>query len=184
MTRYQGEIKPGDVLVTREGGWPWANLIRLGEAFAGTPSMCNHVIVASHIDDNGTFWGIEGRPGGVGDRDLSGPLSWPLTNANNRQPKTDDQRARIVAAARLFLGRPYDWKAIAEDTREALHMAWGIPMAKEWRDGEVPGHVVCSSFLDWVYTHEGLANPGGAKRTRMTTPGNWDRFIMNREWGA
>jgi len=182
MTRYQGPILPGDVLVTREGGWPWANLIRLGEAFAGTPAVCNHVIVASHIDDNGTYWGIEGRPGGVGDRDLSGPLNWPLTNANNQQPKTPAQRIEIVAIMRQFLGRPYDWQGIAEDTREALHLAWTIPLASEWKDGQVPGHVVCSSVADYAYEKVGLSNPGGGKITRMTTPGNWDRFMMTKGW--
>lgn len=179
MPRYTGDVAIGDVIVTREGAW-WASAaIRFGALLRHRPAYCNHAIIVHHKDENGALWGLEGRPGGVGWRDLSGPLSWPLTNANNRQPKTDEQRARITELALTMIGRPYDWKGIAEDTREALHLAWSIPLAREWKDGEVPGQVVCSSFADWVYETLGLGNPNGGKITRMTSPGDWDAFMID-----
>jgi hypothetical protein len=186
MTRFSGTIDVGDVLVTREKGWPWSDLIRLGEAFAHTPALCNHVIIAHHMDEQGTFWGIEGRPGGVGWRDLSEPLGWPLTNANNAQPKTREQRLEIAVCCEALLGTPYDWAGIAEDTRNALTGFWGghwaPQIAGEWSDGQTPAHVVCSSLADFAYEKVGLLNPGGTRRTRMTTPGDWDKFCIKQEW--
>jgi hypothetical protein len=184
--RYDGALQPGDVLVTREKAWPWADLILLGAKMTGRPAYCNHVIIVHHQDLNGTWWGVEGRPGGVGDRDLSGagngPAWWPLTNANNRQPITDDQRATVCDLAWQFRGRPYDWEGIAADVREALGFAWALPKLPEFRQDQVPAHVVCSSFADWVYGKAGLPNPSGSKVIRMTTPGDWDRFIMTQGW--
>jgi hypothetical protein len=182
MPRYSGMITPGDVLVTRESGWPWADLIRLGAAISGQPALCNHVIIAHHVDDHGVLWGIEGRPGGVGWRDLREPMGWPTTNANNQQTKTSGQRATVCAVIETVLGTPYDWAGIAEDTREALSRFWSPQLTGEWSDHQTPGHVVCSSLADWAYEKAGLANPGGDKRTRFTTPGQWDRFMIKKEW--
>lgn len=184
MPRYNTGVPVGigDVLVTREGPWFVSAAIRLGARIARLPAACNHAIIVHHQDENGVMWGIEGKPGGVGWRDLTGPLSWELTNANNEQPKTDEQRFLIAAAAESLFATPYDWAAIAEHTREALTLWKTFPSLPEWRDGESPAHVVCSSFADWSYEKVGLSNPGGDKLTRMTTPGHWDRFMMNKEW--
>lgn len=182
MSRYSGTVNIGDVLVTREGPW-WASAaIRLGSRLRNRPSFCNHVIVVHHRDEAGTLWGIEGRPGGVGWRDLSDPLTWPETNVNNDQPKTDAQRTAIADVMVQMLGTPYDWAGIAEDTRQALHAAWGFSVAREWKDDQVPGHVVCSSLADYAYERVGLPNPGGSKITRATTPGDWDQWMIDRAW--
>lgn len=184
--RYSGTLRPGDVLVTREKAWPWADLILLGAKLTHRPAYCNHVIIVHHQDANDTWWGVEGRPGGVGDRDLSGggsgPAWWPLTNANNSQPITDEQRETVCDLAWQLRGRPYDWEGIAADVREALGFAWALPKLPEFSTGQVPTHVVCSSFADWVYGKAGLPNPSGSKVIRMTTPGDWDRFIMTKGW--
>lgn len=184
MPRFSGSVDIGDVLVTREGPWWISGSIRFGARLRNRPAFCNHAIVVHHRDEAGTLWGIEGRPGGVGWRDLSGPLSWSLTNANNHQPKTPDQRAKIAAIMVQMLGRPYDWKGIAEDTRQALHLAWGKSLALEWADGERPGQVVCSSLADYAYEEVGLPNPGNGKITRATTPGDWDQFMIDgsKQW--
>jgi hypothetical protein len=182
MTRYSGEVQPGDVLVTREGPWWVSGAIRLGAWMRGLPSVCNHVIVVHHQDVNGTWWGIEGRPGGVGWRDLSGPLSWPATNANNDQPKTTDQREQICDLLMTMLGRPYDWAGIGADAIHALEWAWKLPTLGEWSDTEVPGQLVCSSLADWAQERAGLASPGGGLMTRYTTPGDWDLFMTSRQW--
>lgn len=183
MTRYTGRPDVGDVLVTREGPWWVSDAIRLAAWLRDRPAVCNHVIVVHHRDANGTLWGIEGRPGGVGWRDLTGPSSWPLTNANTLQFKTPEQRDHVAWIVQQMLGTPYDWAAITEDGREALHWAWSIPIAAEWHAGEVPGHVVCSSLADYAYQAAGLPNPGGSAVGRFTTPGDWDLFIEREQWG-
>lgn len=184
MTRYVGEVRAGDVLVTREGNLFMSGAIRLGAALAHLPAFCNHVIIVHHQDSAGTWWGIEGRPGGVGWRDLTEPLKGTLTNANNWQTKTEEQRYLIAVAAEelLKLETPYDWQAIAEHTRKALSLWKANVLAREWKDDERPAHVVCSSFADWAYETVGLANPGGNRQTRMTSPGHWDKFILDGKY--
>jgi len=183
MTRFNADtpIGIGDVLVTREGPWIVSALIRLGAKLTGLPAKVNHAIIVHHRDEQGIMWGIEGRPGGVGWRDLSVPLTGVLTNANNDQPKTEDQRYLIATAAEALFATPYDWNAIMDHVKEALRL-WSPHGPVEWTDEEVPAHVVCSSFADWAYEKVGLSNPGGSKLTRMTAPGDWDRFMMRKEW--
>lgn len=186
MSRYTENDGPpigiGDVLVTREGPWFVSAAIRLGARLAGLPHYVNHAIIVHHRDDAGTLWGIEGKPGGVGWRDLTEPLSWTLTNANNGQPKTDEQRYLIAVASESLFATPYDWSTIGDHVRAALKIWDKSASFREWGESERPGHVVCSSFADWAYETVGLANPGGYKQTRMTSPGHWDKFMMEQEW--
>jgi hypothetical protein len=196
MTRYSVEhtgVGIGDVLVTREGPWIVSALIRLGAKLTGRPAFCNHVIIVHHRDARGTLWGLEGRPGGVGWRDLTEPLKGVLTNANNEQPKTEEQRYLIAVASESLLATPYDWMAIAEHTRVALSFWERVKVFKSLPGGlsfdaakefgeERPAHVVCSAYADWAYEQVGLKNPGGNAVTRMTSPGDWDKFIMERAW--
>lgn len=183
MARYSGQIDVGDVVCTREGKWWISGAIRVGATLLGLPAYVNHVIIVHHYDTvTGRWIGIEGKPGGVGWCDLTDRLKAPLTNANNRQPKTEDQRYLVAKAAESLFGAPYDWSAIAEDARIATRL-W-IRAAEEWPEDAVPGQVVCSSFADWAYEKVGLANPGGLTQTRFTTPGHWDRFIMREEWNS
>lgn len=183
MPRFKGEVGVGDVLVTREGPWFVSAAIRLGARLAHLPTYVNHAIIVHHTDAYGTVWGLEGRPGGVGWRDLTDVLTWSMTNANNEQPKDMRQRYLLAIAAESMLRTPYDWKTIEEHTRAALlERLWRRSDRIEWVEGERPGHVVCSSYADWCYEKVGLANPGGEKLTRLTTPGHWDKFIMEKEW--
>lgn len=181
MARYTGTVNVGDVICTREGKWWISAGIRLGARLMGLPAFVNHVIIVHHRDERGNWQGIEGRPGGVGWVDLTERLGAPLTNANTEQPKLEDQRFLIAKAAEALVNVPYDWTTIAEHTRVALRLR--RQAVQEWPEHEVPGQVVCSSFADWAYEQVGLANPGGLSLTRMTTPGHWDRFITNKEWG-
>lgn len=184
MTRYVGEVRPGDILVTREGNKLISGFIRLGAALTGFPAKCNHVIIVHHRDSAGTWWGIEGRPGGVGWRDLTEPIKGALTISNNWQIKTEEQRYLIAASAEelLRVETPYDWAAITEHTRMVLSLWKRAIIAQEWNEKERPAQVVCSSFADWAYEKVGLDNPGGSKVTRMTTPGQWDKFIQDRKF--
>jgi hypothetical protein len=179
-----GLVQPGDLLVTRDRRiWAW--LIRLGAALGDQPNTWNHVIIASHTDAAGTFWGIEARPGGVGWVDLAPWLAsrWTIHNAD--QPKTAEQRVQIVAAASGLLGTPYDWQAIAAD---AMHAIGGSRLwrMRDW-DGKpgVPAHVVCSSLATWIYMHVGLPEPvppSQRARWRWTTPADWAAFILRHGW--
>lgn len=181
MTRYAGELGVGDVVVTREGPRLVSWFIRLGAFLAaGRRSEVNHVIVVHHRDAAGTLWGIEGRPGGVGWRDMTEIARDRHTHANTAQPKTEEQRYLVAVAAEKLLGTPYDWGAIHEDARRALRLFWR--WRGDWLDDETPGQVVCSSFADWAYERVGLPSPNGTEETRWTTPGDWEDFMVRERW--
>jgi hypothetical protein len=183
MPRFTGDVGIGDVIVTREGPWYVQWPIRLGTAFLGLPSGCNHAIIVHHRDPATGHWiGIEGRPGGVGWVDITTRLSSPITNANNDQPKTEAQRYLVATAAERLLGIPYDWVAILADSLEAARLEEVYRHQWEFKEDGLPGHVVCSAFADWAYETVGLPNPGGNKQTRFTFPGHWDRFMTKKEW--
>lgn len=180
MARFSGEVKVGDVICVRSSGWA-GKLIRFGAAILGRSNLVNHIVIAHHVDDGGTLWGIEGRPGGVGWVDVSEVVKGPFTNANTEQPKTDEQRTAIAKFAESLLGTPYDWSAIVADAMDSLRLAklWH----KETSSATVPAHVVCSSFADWIYEQVGLASPNKVDGDyRYTTPADWDEFIMEAKW--
>lgn len=181
MPRFMGAVGVGDVLVTREGKWWISWGIRLGAKLMGLPSFVNHVVIVHHQDPiTGRWVGIEGKPSGTGWCDVGARLNHPITNANNLQPKTEEQRFLVAKAAEVLIDTKYDWEAIAEAAREATRLR--LRAAEEWPDNGVPGKVICSSLADWAYEQVGLANPGGQTHTRFTTPGHWDEFMIDRGW--
>lgn len=168
----------GDVLVTRSRkGWA-GRLIRFGACLRDQANLWNHVAVIHHIDQAGTAWAVEGRPGGVGWVDARKYLTDPYTISNSQQPRTPEQRVLIVTVVEAMLGTAYDWQGIAGDAALAI----GMPalFAEKW-DGKVPGHVVCSSLADWAYEHSGLPSPG-VHDTRHTTPADWAQLIVEHRW--
>ncbi len=173
--------QPGDVWTVWDPRSPlpaWA--IRVGGWLRGRRARADHVVMAHHVDAAGTWWGIEGRPGGVGWVDLA---TYPhVTSSNIGQPKTAEQRAGLCAAGVALLDVAYDWGAIVSDARQALHLdhLW---RSKDFGD-DVPAHVVCSSAWDWVYEHFGLPSPGGVDGTRWTTPADWEAFNLRGGWSA
>lgn len=174
------DLNIGDVLCTRNPtGW-MARLIRLGAAFLDRPNISNHVIVVHHKDPKGLWWGLEGKPGGVGYIALTRRvLRAPYVISNTEQPKTEEQRFMIAKAAERLIGTPYDWAGIAIDGLEALGVnLWDT--FGEWGP-EPPGHVVCSAFADWCYDVVGLPSPG-REFDRTVTPGDWAKFIIERNW--
>ena len=174
------EIGPGDVLCTRSEKGLGSFLIRLGAALRNRPNLHNHVVIVHHRDAAGTWWGIEGRPGGVGWVDMAHYLKSDWTLGNIDQPKTSKQRTEIVNVAKSLLGTPYDWTGIALDAMEAISAQelW----AGHWGKGDTPpAHVVCSSLADWIYDHIGLASPGAFK-DRTISPGDWAEFIIREGW--
>lgn len=175
------EPLPGDVLLTRGSAWT-SRLIRFGAALLGRPNLHNHVIVFHHYDALGVPWGIEARAEGVGWIDLTHTLKsrWLASNAD--QPKTAADREFICNTVEAIIGTPYDWAAIVADAFEALHINrfW---QAEEFpEDGRLPYGTVCSALADWAYEQRGLDNPGGATKTRLTSPADWTAFIATRDW--
>lgn len=175
----------GDVVLTRSRPKNfWGKLavraIRLGAAIHDQPNIWNHVAIVHHIDDTGTLWGVEGRPGGVGWVDMRNWVNdgWVLSNAD--QPKTEDQRAQIAAASEALIGTAYDWSGIAIDAGRAVAGLWATLWPEKWHNYRAaPGHVVCSSLADWVYGKVGLGSP---RADRACTPADWAQYILDRGW--
>lgn len=170
-------VDAGDVLVVATGNSWAAKAIRIGEVLRGQSSTENHVVVVHHQTD-GVWWGVEGKPGGVGWADLRRYLTNRRTVANVEQPKTLRQRDLIAHKAEAMLGRPYDWAAIAADAFAAL----GVRdlMQQNWGGQGAPGHVVCSSLAAWLYEEAALARPVAAER--FTFPSDWTDFCLDRAW--
>jgi hypothetical protein len=179
------DVGVGDVITVRTKGLA-AWFIRLGAKMQGKPNRTNHVIIVHHQDDAGLWWGIEGRPGGIGDVQItSGMLRGAHTNTNDAQPKTEAQRYLVAVAAEQVKGTPYDWASIRHHVWAALtaKLAWDSVLIgnQDWPEGKVPAQMVCSSFAAWAYEKVGLPTPN-AKRTRMISPGDWDWFIDTKAW--
>jgi hypothetical protein len=166
--------QPGDILAVRGGGTT-GKLIRLGAALRGQPNLNAHIALMHHTDTHGTHWLLEGRPGGVGWRDATDYLKSPWTITNPGQPKTDAQRAAVCKTTEAMIGTAYDWEAIAADAAGAF----GLDHVWEpgW-NGQVPGHVVCSSLAAYAYTKAGLGRPSQALDGRGVTPADWTTFIF------
>ncbi len=127
----------------------------------------------------GRWWGLEGRPGGVGQVDLARYMHNPYTITNAGQPKTDEQRYNIAVGAEALLKAPYDWIGIAADGMDAIGA--GHLWAQNWKGLGPPAHVVCSSYAAWLYDHYGLEHPV-RRSLRETTPGDWTAFDLDNGW--
>lgn len=174
---------PADVWCVRTTGTA-ARGIRLGTALrdlfhggSNAADIDNHVIVVDHQTPDGVWWGIEGRPGGVGQTTLTQYADDPFTITNFEQPKTDDQRAQVLACVPQILGTPYDWTAIMVAAAADLHLP--EMFAQNWKGQGAPGHLICSAVADWEYHHVGLANPAP---DRFCTPADWIDFISRKGW--
>lgn len=171
------DVQPGDVLAVRTGGragW-W---IRLGAALKDLPSLENHIAVLHHQAGDGTWWCVEGRPGGVGWANASSYLKSPYTLTNRNQPKTQGQRDAVCAITEAMLHTPYDWPAIAGDAIADLHLPLLWP--ERW-NAPTPGHVVCSSLAAWAYDKAALKAPAGSldiAQVAYVQPGDWARFML------
>lgn len=174
-------VNVGDVIAVRTGGWAGA-VIRFGEHLRGLPDGDNHVVIAHHRDTAGVWWGVEGRPGGVGWADLRPYLRsrWSVSNAE--QPRTPQQRVTVAASVEALLGTPYDWDAIFADAMHDL----GIPdlFCADWSGRGAPGHVVCSTVAAWAHDKAGLPRPDPGTGGRFIQPADWTRFDETKGWAS
>jgi cell wall-associated NlpC family hydrolase len=173
-------IGVADVLAVRTGGiGGW--LIRLGAQLRGLPCGINHIVIAHHVNGNGRWIGLEGRPGGVGWVDMTNYLASPATVDNREQPKTEAQRYLVAKAAERLIGTAYDWQAIGEEALFDL----GAPLSHiDWSGPNPPLHVICSSFAEWAYRQVGLARPEPSQGEALVQPGDWAAFDLAKAWNV
>ncbi|MGZ4621495.1 MAG: hypothetical protein ACXVGF_04595 [Blastococcus sp.] len=171
-------INVGDVLAVRTGGiGGWA--IRLGAALRGLPHSVNHVVIAHHVDDQGRWIGLEGRPGGVGWVEMTDYLASPATVDNREQPKTEAQRYLVAKAAEKLIGCAYDWTAIGAEALFDL----GAPLSHiDWSGPNPPLHVICSSYAEWSYRQVKLARPEPPQGEVLTQPADWAAWDAAKGW--
>ena len=176
--RMTSPLKPADILAIRTSGLA-ADLIQLGEGLSGKPNLSNHIAVMHHWSGD-VPWGLEGRPGGVGWRDLRAYIGHPLLLNNCGQPdRSDEARGLVCARAEKMLGTAYDWAAITDDVLRTFGMAdlWAQDV-----DGQAPGHVVCSSYAAFLYGLEKWAAP--VVPWQDDEPADWDAFILAGDYNV
>jgi hypothetical protein len=177
---YQHRLLPGDIVAVRGTGWQ-AAAIRLGAALLGRPNTVNHVAGFDHYDSGGVPWGLEGRPGGVGEADMRPYVSGRYTVNNLLQPQRPlNERAEMMQDAKAMLGTRYDWLAILGDGFDDLHVKlWN----SQWPHGLRPGEVVCSSFYAYLYEKYGWDHPD-LGRERYCQPADWAAFCIENGYSA
>lgn len=182
MSISTGRIRPfpGMVLAVHTGGM-FADGIRLGSVLLDETAAQNHILGLSHQDPKTQrWWGIEGRPGGVGWVDATPYLLSPLTVSNQRQPLDTGQQAGIVEALKLALGTPYDWEAIRDEAERDLHLISLWADTDNWGPA-VPAHIICSSLLAWGYKRNSADYPRQVD-VRHTQPADWVSFITENNY--
>lgn len=171
-------IKPGDVIVVRDTSTVFGWLILFGAWLRRMP-LYSHVIVFSHVDEAGTWWGIEGRPSGVGQVEIAPWLARKSTLTTEYQLMTEAQGLIVVHGVDAMRGTRYDWPAIIQDAMDTI----GAPELWSMREYDgvkgVPVHVVCSSLAAFWRMTAGLPTPKPvAGKWRRVTPTQWAKFIL------
>lgn len=117
-------LRPGDVILTRNGGF-FAALIRFGTK-TGRQGINHAGVVASYQETPGApVETLEALASGVVKTVRS-----ELTGYAFRLTEDPETAAALVAAARQFLGTPYDWVGIARFAVVCLRLRWwGRPLA-------------------------------------------------------
>lgn len=183
------EVAAGDVLAVFNSPGLGGRIIRFGQWLQSKSSIADHVVIATHQDQLGRWIGIEGRPTGVGVCDLSRYLTDLRTRSNHDQPRLTDtgQLETLLASCAKSLGIAYDWVAITEDALAALHihdLAEEIDHLWRWSvNGELPGHVVCSSLAAKLYAIVGWGHPAHNVE-RTCEPADWWAWSNSRAWEA
>jgi len=175
------EPRPGIVLAVRSDGFA-GKMIRFGSALLDEDNVANHIAVLDHQDAKGTWWALEGRPGGVGWRDATAYLSSPFTISNCHQAMTVEQQFTVCDVMRKLINTQYDWNAIVGDGLRDLHLpVIPDPWAEKTSYGEVSGHVVCSSAAVFAYIRSSLAHPEQTDAAHIE-PSDWVDFIIQNHY--
>ena len=178
MSRIQPH--PGMVLAVHTGGM-FSDGIRLGSVLIDETAAQNHILGLTHQDAaTERWWGIEGRPGGVGWVDATPYLSSILTVSNQRQALLTGQQERVVEALKVALGTPYDWDSIRDEAERDLHLNSLWSDTNNWGPA-VPAHVICSSLLAWGYKRADASYPRQTDE-RHIQPADWVQFINENNY--
>lgn len=176
------KLKPGDVIAVRLGNrlaralvWVHTLITQRSTKYA----RYGHIAVYVKRDERGRHWVIEAAPNGIGWRDIT-EWNGSYGSTNVDQPKTDEQRAKIVVLVEELLKFKYDYSAYFHFALESLGITpqW----VREYDGKELPPSYVCSALADFIYEVVLLANPGKDEKTRFTTPADWARFIDEGKW--
>lgn len=177
-----GKLRPGDVIAVRLGN-KWAH--RLVWLFTAITTRSikyahyGHIAVYWGQDEVGRHWVIEAAPDGIGWRMID-PWDGKFGLTNYEQPKSDEQRTKIVELLVELTKARYDYSAYFYFALESVGITshW----IREYDGVALPPSFVCSALADFIYEVCQLANPGGDEKTRFTTPAEWARFADRREW--
>jgi hypothetical protein len=169
-------LHPGDVFAVRTSDKQ--DIIEFGEGLQGKPNLDNHV--AGFVKWDGDIpWGLEGRPSSVGWVDMRKYIGHPQSWNNCNQPaRTTAGRDLVVKDSVAMIGTKYDWEAIGGDSLLALHIKL---YHLTWKDGTVPGQVVCSSYWAYLYHAVRWAHPS-TNDERMCEPADWTSFIISNNY--
>lgn len=175
---------PGMVLAVHTPDNFTDDMIRLGSALIGEPNIANHIAVIDHRDSKGTWWALEGRPGGVGWRDATSYLAsgYTISNQGQMQAASVAQASSVCFWMRKLINTGYDWDAIVGDAQRDLHLpVLPDPWAERDVNGEVKGHVVCSSAAVFAYIKGILKYPTYSDMAH-TEPSDWVKFILDNNY--
>lgn len=173
---------PGIVLAINSGNSLADEAIRLGSALINEPNLANHIAVLTHKDAKGTWWALEGRPGGVGWADATGYLNNKYTISNQKQPLNPSQRGIICSAMQGLINMKYDWVAIVGDGMRDLHLpVLPDPWAVKDKSGIISGHVVCSSAAIYAYAKAKASRPDYTDDAHIE-PSDWVKFIIENNY--
>jgi hypothetical protein len=159
MTRAIKAIKPGDIGLTRIGGF-LGFLVSLGQHFAGDSSKYTHTYIV--LDDETV---IAGQPGGARIDKLS---DYKNKAIYIQLDLTDEQRDTIVREAKTLEGTPYsflDYIAIGL-ARFGIKPKWLTNFIKN------TGHMICSQLCDEVYRRAGVHLFNDGRLPQEVTPGD------------
>lgn len=98
---------------------------------------------------------------------------------NSAEPKTDDQRAAIVARARALLGTPYDYPAYIGFALEVLKLRTAAQLAPEFQHDRWR---VCSADVADEYGFAGIDLTEGLAVPNLVSPADLYNRIAQQAW--
>lgn len=119
-------------------------LIRTGQWLAGGGfTDLEHAFV--YVGDGRI---VEAEPGGARLADVAEYADRPIRWSTDRIPLRDEQRTRIVAAARGYVGVPYSFADYAAIAAHRFHLPGGPALRHYVATSE---HMICSQLVDQAY---------------------------------
>lgn len=157
MTEQQP--KPGDFAVVHMNG-EVGQLIRVAQWLCGKGfADYEHAFIL--IDDSQL---IEAQPGGARKVPLSEYDGRQIEWSSGRIPLTDDQRAKVVAAAVGYLGTPYSFLDYAAIAAHRLYLP--IPWLRRYVASTK--HMLCSALVDQCFQDAGV---------QLFRDGRWSGYV-------